>query len=230
MPRQGKPAAAAYPPSLSPASLRRYPLERVGNQLEGRERRTRPTGLRQPWGSESRAQSRSTAASLSMFTPRDRRLEPGSDTPQIFEGRWYQATSTPAPHALASACHIPKPLPISTLQTVVAFTGWCNTERGSIPLDAQGFRRPSLFSPAEELIPPSPVPCLRAKRSARAAERRRLASASAVARDGQDSGVPSPSLLLIEMPVSLETLRRASVSASARAAERRRRGGAPSRF
>ena len=83
MPRQGKPAAAAYPPSLSPASFRRYTLERVGNQLEGRERRTRPTGLWQPRGSESRAQSRSTAASLSMFTPRDRRLEPGSDTSQI---------------------------------------------------------------------------------------------------------------------------------------------------
>jgi len=83
VPRQGKPAAAAYPPSLSPASFRRYTLERVGNQLEGRERRTRPTGLWQPRGSESRAQSRSTAASLSMFTPRDRRLEPGSDTSQI---------------------------------------------------------------------------------------------------------------------------------------------------
>ena len=33
-------------------------------------------------GSESRAQSRSTAASLSMFAPRDRRLEPGSHGPQ----------------------------------------------------------------------------------------------------------------------------------------------------
>ena len=83
VPRQGKPAAAAYPPSLSPASLRRYPLERVGNQLEGRERRTRPMGSATTQGSESRAQSRSTAASLSMFTPRDRRLEPGSDMSQI---------------------------------------------------------------------------------------------------------------------------------------------------